>query len=376
MAFSLSGVQQKFGGFGERVWFLSLVLLLLPVYLGFYDTSSIPVLRMALVLGSLFGYGLLCLKICFLDGHSQKELLLIGLVLTLVFLGAVFSGTRSLLSVFLLALSAKDVPFPKIAVCGLSFFVLVLASNTLLVLTGILEDTLFLRGEVLGQGNVRHTLGFGYPNTLALWFMLTVYAMLLTRKRRLYPLLPALIISLCAFRLTDSKAAFLSSLLAIGLYLILPRLPLTGKQLGLLAAAAIALIAFGYTLFTLLYTPESRFMELANTILSQRLAYSIQGLRRFGISLFGAKVDFGWDPVDSLYTYGPICLGLIPSMLYLLLTLFAVYRACAAGRREIAAVGIAGALYCTMEYSLINPVFLPVYAALARLDDTQRKQIP
>ena len=109
---------------------------------------------------------------------------------------------------------------------------------------------------------------------------------------------------------------------------------------------------------------------------SQRLGYSLQGLRRFGISLFGARVDFGWDPVDSLYTYGPICLGLVPSMLYLLLTLLASYRAAAAGHWEIAAVAIAGALYSTMEYSLINPIFLPVYAAFAPLSAVKKREKP
>ena len=379
MAFSLSGVpfeglRQKYGRFGERIWFLSLILLLMPVYLGFWDMSAMPALRWGLVLGSLVGYGLLCLKICFLDGHSGKELLCIALILGLIALGVLRSGTRSLLSVFLLAFAARDVPFSKIVSAGLFFFLFVLAANTLLVLCGVLEDTLVIRGETWGQGNVRHTLGFGYPNTLALWCMVSIYALLLTRKKGVFFLLPVL--SYLAFRLTDSKAAFLSSLLAFILYCVFRLLPLSGKRAGMLAAAMIALIAAVYTLLTLLYTPQSRFLELANTLLSQRLGYSLQGLRRFGISLFGARVDFGWDPVDSLYTYGPICLGLVPSMLYLLLTLLASYRAAAAGHWEIAAVAIAGALYSTMEYSLINPIFLPVYAAFAPLSAVKKREKP
>ena len=66
---------------------------------------------------------------------------------------------------------------------------------------------------------------------------------------------------------------------------------------------------------------------------------------------------------------GPICLGLIPSFLYFALALWSTYRAASRGKWEIAAVAIAAGLYCTMEYSLINPVLCTVFAACARLDD-------
>lgn len=369
MQLSVSGLSQRYGRWGENLWFASLIFLLLPVYLGFYNTAAIPALKIGLLALSFTAYLLLALKIYILDGHSKKELLLYSLVLALITLGVVFSGTRSLFSVFLLALGAKDVPFSKIAKVCLGFFAGVLVLNGILVLTGVLEDTLVIRGEAWGYGNVRHTLGFGYPNTLALWFMLAVFALLLRPKKGVYPWLPALALSLAAFALTDSKAAFFSSLLALLLWAVLYRLPMKGKAAGLTATGLLALIALIYTLLSLLYTPDSRILELCNTLLSQRLGYSAQGLRTFGVSLFGAHVDFGWDPVDSLYTYGPICLGLIPSFLYFALALWSTYRAASRGKWEIAAVAIAAGLYCTMEYSLINPVLCTVFAACARLDD-------
>ena len=93
-------------------------------------------------------------------------------------------------------------------------------------------------------------------------------------------------------------------------------------------------------------------------------------------SKFGAQVDFGWDPVDSLYTYGPICLGLVPSLLYLCVGGYSTYRAAKNGKWEMVAVLLAASLYCTMEYGLINPILAPIFGACARLSEAKGEQKP
>lgn len=379
MNLSVSGLRQKGCRFGNGLWFTALIALLIPVYLGFYNTAAVPVLKYGLIFGSLIGYCLLLVKIYLLDGRSGKELLLFTVILGLLALGVVFSGTRSLFSVFLLALGAKDVPFHRIGKVCLAFFLCVLLLNTSLVLAGVLEDTLIIRGEAWGNGNVRHTLGFGYPNTLALWGMTAVFAALLVFTRGYTAIALCLLFCQGFFLLTDSKAAYFSGLLAVGLCVLLRFLsPRLEKKTWApwTAAALVALTALGFVGLSLFYREGSAFFRLLNTLFSQRLGYSNQGLRLFGVSLFGAKVDFGWDPVDSLYTYGPICLGLVPSLLYLGLAVFSTYRAAKHGKWEIVAVALAAALYCTMEYSLINPIFPPVFAACARLDSPQPKLHP
>lgn len=376
MNLSVSGLRQKYSRYGEYLWYSALILLLIPVYLGFCDTASLPLLKYTLLLGSLIGYCLLGLKIYFLDGHSPKELALYTGVFLLLGLGVVFSGTRALFSVFLLALGAREVPFSRIARVCLCFFLGVLALNTLLVFAGVLEDTLLIRGEVWGQGNVRHTLGFGYPNTLALWGMAAVFAALLVFPRSYWGIALCLVLSQGLFLLTDSKAAYFSQLAAVFLCLLLRFLgpKLEGKKwVPWVCGGLVALVAFGFVALSLLYREDSRIFGLLNTIFSQRLGYSNQGFRLFGVSLFGAQVDFGWDPVDSLYTYGPICLGLVPSLLYLCLGGYSTYRAAKNGKWEMVAVLLAASLYCTMEYGLINPILAPVFGACARLTDAKKE---
>lgn len=376
MNLSVSGLRQKYSRYGEYLWYSALILLLIPVYLGFYNTASLPLLKYTLLLGSLIGYCLLGLKIYFLDGHSPKELALYTGIFLLLGLGVVFSGTRALFSVFLLAFGAREVPFSRIAKLCLCFFLGVLTLNTLLVFAGVLEDTLLIRGEVWGQGNVRHTLGFGYPNTLALWGMAAVFAALLVFTRSYWGIALCLVLSQGLFLLTDSKAAYFSQLAAVFLCLLLRFLgpKLEGKKwVPWVCGGLVALVAFGFVALSLLYREDSRIFGLLNTIFSQRLGYSNQGLRLFGISLFGAQVDFGWDPVDSLYTYGPICLGLVPSLLYLCLGVSSTWRAAKNGKWEMVAVLLAASLYCTMEYGLINPILAPVFGACARLTDAKKE---
>lgn len=376
MNLSVSGLRQKYSRYGEYLWYSALILLLIPVYLGFYNTASLPLLKYTLLLGSLIGYCLLGLKIYFLDGHSPKELALYTGIFLLLGLGVVFSGTRALFSVFLLALGAREVPFSRIAKLCLCFFLGVLTLNTLLVFAGVLEDTLLIRGEVWGQGNVRHTLGFGYPNTLALWGMAAVFAALLVFPQSYWGIALCLVLSQGLFLLTDSKAAYFSQLAAVFLCLLLRFLgpKLEGKKwVPWACGGLVALVAFGFVALSLLYREDSRIFGLLNTIFSQRLGYSNQGLRLFGVSLFGAQVDFGWDPVDSLYTYGPICLGLVPSLFYLCLGVYSTYRAAKNGKWEMVAVLLAASLYCTMEYGLINPILAPVFGACARLTDAKKE---
>lgn len=355
---------------GESLWFCALVLLLIPVYLGQFSLGRIPTYLVYAT--SLLAYLMLAFKLCILDGRTKKELILITLALGLLAVGVAVSGTRSLFSTALLAFSAKNVSFSKIARVCFYFFAGAILLNVLLVLLGILEDTVVIRGELIGYGNRRHTLGFGYPNTLALWGMVTVFAALLVPKKGWKVKALCALFALSVFLLTDSKAAFLSSAAAIALCALVPALKKKLNESKIapgITAGLVALAAFLFILLSLLYRGDSAFFELLNTVFSQRLGYAGQGFRLFGVSAFGAHVDFGWDPVDSLYAYGPICLGVIPSLLYLGLAVCGTYRSAKAGRWEIAAVALAGTLYSTMEYSLINPIFLPMFAVCAHLEN-------
>ena len=80
-----------------------------------------------------------------------------------------------------------------------------------------------------------------------------------------------------------------------------------------------------------------------------------------------------WNVVLGLAVLmlAPICLGLIPSLIYLGLAMWSMYRAARHRKWSIVAVHLAAAIYSIMEYALLNPVHIPLFAAMAQLDDSE-----
>lgn len=361
--------------FPATLWYVCLLALVFPVYLGHFPAQIVSAAQPLVYASSVCAYGILLFKICFRDDFTLSQLLLIGAALMIAAVGTVVSGNRCFLSTFLLVFSAKHINFRKLCRVFFLFFLAMMLLNFLLVAVGVLEDTVLIRGEIINQGAQRHSLGFGHPNSLGFWTVLIVFSALLCCREcsgRYLLCCIAMGFSLCFFLVTDSKAALIASLSAALLCIAAFRLGpwLSSKKWSV--PLCMGLFLFGILAFlslALLYRADSRFFSVCNSLLSDRLAYANAAFRSFGVRLFGAQVNFRWDPVDSLYAYALICLGALPSLAYLGLSLFALYRAARAGRWDIAAVAFAGALYSTMEYGLMNPVHLPLFAALAELED-------
>ena len=366
--------------FPKWLWYAAMLALVIPVYLGHFPPAFVAALRCGIYATSLCAYALLAVKIYFYDARTVRELLRITAVLILVGIGTVVSGNRCFFSSFLLVFSAGDMDFGKLCRFCFWFFFSTLLLNLLLVAAGLLEDTVFTRWESINYGAARHSLGFGHPNNLGFWALLIVFSGLLGYRPGKYHLLPgiaAIVFSVCVFRISDSKAALLASLAAALLSMLSDRIGprLSSKKWSV--PLCMGLYLLGITVFlslALLYREDSGFFSTCNALLSDRLAYSSAAFRSFGVKLFGARVDFHWDPVDSLYAYAPICMGLIPTLLYFGLNLMALYRAAKAGRWDIAAVSFAGALYSTMEYGLMNPIHLPLFAFSACLAAESRQK--
>ena len=209
--------------FPQWLWYACLLALLIPVYLGHFPAETVAALRLLILATSLVAYGILALKVYIWDGHTLRELLGISVILLLVGLGTIFSGSRCFFSCFLLVFSAKDQDFDKLCGFFFWFFFVTLLLNLLLVGAGVLEDTLSTRWEPINFGATRHSYGFGHPNTLGFWTLLLIFSGLLYNPGRGHRVLPCLISVLLAFsvfRVTDSKAALLSSLAAVVLCLL------------------------------------------------------------------------------------------------------------------------------------------------------------
>lgn len=365
--------------FPDTLWYVCLLALLIPVFLGHFPAETVLAAQPLVYASSLCAYALLAFKIFFRDEHTLAELAVMGFWLLCAALCTVFSGNRCFLSTFLLVFSAKGLNFEKLCRVFFWFFLSTLLLNLLLVAAGVLEDTVTIRWEVINHGKPRHSLGFGYANTLGFWTVLLIFSALLyfRKKHRIAAAVGALLFAVCVFLITDSKAALLASCAAALLCLaaILFGEKLSSRKWSI--PLCLGLYLLGILVFltlSLLYREDNGFFRLCNQLLSDRLTYSGAAFHSIGVHLFGAHVNFGWDPVDSLYAYAPICLGIVPSLCYLGLNLYALYRAARSGRWDIVAVFFAGALYSTMEYGLLNPVHLPLFAAFAELEGTSAEK--
>ena len=253
--------------FPKWLWDACLLALLIPVYLGHFPPETVNALRPLILATSLCAYGILALKIYVWDNHTLRELLGISLILLLVGLGTVYSGNRCFLSCFLLVFSAKDQDYDKLCRFFFWFFSATLLLNLLLVGAGVLEDTLSTRWEAINFGATRHSYGFGHPNTFGFWTLLLIFSGLLYIPRKGHRALSCLIsvlLAFCVFRVTDSKAALLSSLAAIVLCLIAFRVGpwLSSKKWSVPLCLGLYLLGIAAFLSpTLLYQEDNGFFS-------------------------------------------------------------------------------------------------------------------
>lgn len=358
----------------EVFWFLALLAVVYPVYSAHLGLDGIRLYRLAVLGLTGLGYLYMTCKICFLDDNSWGQLLGLGACLVCIGIGCLCSGTFSLLSTFLAVFSAKNISFRKICRGYCCFFAAAFLLNFLLLALGVIQDVSYAREEIIGQGIIRHGLGFGHPNSMGFWSMLLVFSALLTfdgrRKLPVYGILIGFVA--ITFLFSNSKAYLLAAGFALVFCLCAERFPQLFDRLpcpAVLTAAAILLITAGFVTAAIFFDPEIRILKAVSNFTSMRIELANWGFRDVGFSLFGQKTPYA-SPVDSLMGYAPIWLGVIPSLLYLGLTLWSGCRAAAHRRWTVVIICVAAVLYCTMEYGLINPVHAALFAATARLDNS------
>lgn len=356
----------------QILWFCALLTVVYPVYSTLLGLDGIRPYRMTVLGLTVLGYLYMTCKICFLDDNNWGQLLGIGACLLCIAIGSLCAGNFNLLSTFLAVFSAKHVPFRRICKGYFCFFIAAILMNLLLLSLGVLEDISFARGEAIGHGIIRHGLGFGHPNSLGFWSMLLVFSALLTfdghRRLPLYGILTVFVA--ITFLLSNSKAYLLAVLFALVFSLLvdrfsglLDRIPCPAVFIG----GGILLITAAFLTAALCFTPENRILSALSSFTSMRIELANWGIRDVGFSLFGQKTVYA-SPVDCLIVFAPIWLGIIPSLLYLGLNVYSACRAAAHRRWSIVVISIAAVLYCTMEYTLIHPVQMALFAAAAALD--------
>lgn len=352
---------------GENLWFAAAILQLIPLLLENYPIALPSIIKLACMGGA---YVLLLYKILLLDDTQMQMKSALFISIAVMGAGVIFSGTHTAMDMFMLVLGAKNVSFRKICRFFAVIFVIFFVFTVLVCELGLIEDYKEMRSKGV---RFRHGLGFGHPNEFGQWMLFVIMAVLVARHRKLKPAeyVGMLVLSYGVFWLSDSRAAFVGSVLSILGVLIVSIMekPLNKvKYMPVFVAIAVLLAAVLFCALAWNFNVKSDWQAKLNKLLSQRLRYSYRAFRKYGLPLLGQKITLKF-PIDALYAFVPARMGVIPTAAYLVFATTAVYRSAKYQRWDVVAICLVMALYSAMEFGMIRFVNVTLYAAMARLDE-------
>lgn len=258
--------------------------------------------------------------------YNRRQIILFVIVGIILFIIAYQSKNFvHTLILWILLYDAKDVSLKKIIRVAFIVNVLILSLSVFGVLTGVIDDRLYYRGDMF----VRHSLGFQYTTNIANYFMSTVLMFVyINHKKPLIFSFLVLILTYVIFATTDTKSAFIFSTIAIIFYIFysLNLIPafiekITGlfSVIGAEAALIICLL--------LQYIYRIRRNGIGgklNAILNGRLDLANSAIDNYGINLFGREVE--WIGADNIYSEVKLAYNYVDSsFLQYILTFGIVY---------------------------------------------------
>lgn len=246
-------------------------------------------------------YILLAFKVICSDIYNRKRIKLfldVSCVVALSFWGSFNKTIIFYLLIFIAACNVDENHIIKIscAVQSVVLCVCVIGSRI-----GVIKD--YVRQD---GGRIRHFLGFSWTTTGAILFVfiLLQYIYLKKGKLSIWEDIIALGISLYLYKMTNSRFAFLISIVTIIIFAIY-RLNVNNgrfiqKLKGVFIASPVVVAIFAILLHAF-YNPQNTIYFQLNKLLSGRLALGQNAMSEYGISLFGKDIEWiGFNMEETL----------------------------------------------------------------------------
>ena len=268
-----------------------------------------------------------------IDKHSKIELYTILILIPI--LSVIIFTTKTyytLLPIFLLVISVRNINLEKILKIWLFEIIILMLFVSVSYYMGIIGETIHVTGR---EGDkIRYGLGYGYASFSANYFFhfTLFYSFIRREKLKVLEIIALFVTNYYLYLKTDTKSAFACSVLLLFLVLLIKYLKLS-KQNNFLNKYTM-LFGFIISLVTLfLYRFGTEVGELLNTLVTGRLRLADKAWDEFGITIFGQKIlwvtenqwmsEIEYDYVDSsflniLFNYGIILILLIIVGYYLL----------------------------------------------------------
>ncbi|MEE8885778.1 MAG: hypothetical protein SOI56_04295 [Eubacteriales bacterium] len=305
------------------------------------------------------------------DRWDKRQFALMLLLFVVGAIVAVQSDNRSGFFLFLMMAGSCHVDSRRIleVTCGVRMAVLALM--VLLTETGAVEDYISDISE-----RPRHFLGFSWV-TYAPTAMLFIILSLIVIRRERMRIWEYVLLGLCSwwlYRMTNTRMAFLLSLMVLGLAFLMGffvrRDKRTGRDRRGAGKIVVAVPAICCALAIWLHAAYSEFdpiMVKLNRLLTYRLQYGLRAIRRYGITLFGQPI--GWSGfsrhpmagefnyVDSGYLQVLLEQGVVFLVIIVCLYTWLLYKACEAGDFYMMLSVIVVCVFCITEPRLTETIF-------------------
>lgn len=315
------------------VWCLYLDLLITTNYASILEGK----LQYIVVCGAI---GILLIKelssLSELINYSFLRVVIMGLLLvvTLKIMGNSYG--LIFLSAMIFIVSARDVNFEKILktfiTVILMLFIITIGGNKL----GIIDNIVSIQ-----DGRFRNSLGFSYVSFPSQFAFFLTAAFLAWRKRQIsyLELIFLLVVDIYIYKNAMTTSPFVLSLGLI-LYVFVTKLIDKDIIVRFSLTRVLSIMTFFIApaiLWWLCFKAPIGIFMMADKFVNNRLRLSVAGIKNFGVSLFGQKVQFitldsvgrfsaNYNYIDSSYFQNLVVNGLIFTVIILLLFTYATYK--------------------------------------------------
>lgn len=289
---------------------------------------------------------ILIIKILVCEGRNVHNIILCIFILLFGIISQYFSSNTFLEPFFWFLAAANNIEIQRIVksifVAQLIAFILITSFSFL----GIIENYQLIRDA---SDQIRYSLGFNHPNTVALkaFQISMMYVYLIKNKLRLRHCAIILLFELFVYKYTNSNTSFYLTLLLVSLLIVYL---ISNKRIGFLSSTSVwvikllkyvGIISVGFSLYmTLNYQSSSGLVDVfgSNSTVISRFSQMYIYFRAYDITLFGQELFYhrsgdslsnevtGMYTLDNAYIYLLLGLGVIVFVLFLFLYICAIYK--------------------------------------------------
>lgn len=327
---------------------------------------------------------------------TSRRRFFLGLLTVLVIVIAIVgqSGANTILTIMIFAISASDLEFDDIA--GISYKLI--SSGMLVVIAssmfGIIDDYVYIMA-----GKARHYMGFLYAlQPAGLMLELMALSLYMHRNKRINKQFPFLLFGMVfVFIMTKSRLTFFLQIILI-LYdymykhqkkMVVNRIVCSVEKISYIFS-----VVFSFY-FSLTYD-KSRWKQLINIILANRLAYAKDSLTEHGVKLFGQKITWagmglsqngkrtlesvwdGYNWVDNAYVQLFQLYGIVVALFFITILTLALFRLVSKKRYYLSFILFLYSMYGVIDTApntlLYNIFWLAVFnACISKHDEKNCK---